>query len=226
VAASNRLSQGSELAAGVPEMSKLFIPRDWGLQDITRLVVLVPEVGLRPGWWKPVFERLSVSDDIEIALVALRHPDRKDQEERRRLNALLSPLREEYPGTYGQTVNQSDWASALQGFTHAHDVLVCFPEQQVADGFLNRQPLSQALMHSLGLPVIEVAGAYPSAGMRLWALAKRAMFQVFPFAVMALFFWLQIQINRQTHDLAYQIALGASALVEIGLIFVWSLFLD
>ena len=79
---------------------------------------------------------------------------------------------------------------------------------------------------ALNLPVIEVPGAYPSAGTRLWTMTKRLMFNAFPFAVVALFFWLQMLINRQTHDVAYQFALGATVLVEIGLIFMWSLFLD
>ena len=154
-----------------------------------------------------------------------RSPEQEGPAGRRQANALLSPLRRHYPGAYVQTVNRSDWATVLAGLTRSHDLLVCFPEQQVADGFANRRPLSQALMSALGLPVIEVSGAYPSAAARLWGLAKRAMFQVFPFAIVALFFWLQTRISQQTSGLAYEVALGATIVVEIGLVFLWSLFL-
>ena len=222
----NGLAVVGEPAIGVLESSKLFMPHGQSLRDITRLIVLVPEVGLRPGWLKSVFGRLNVPDDIEIALVGLSGPGRTNRAEHRRLNALSTRVREEYPGAYGQLINRDDWAYALQGFTHSHDLLVCFSEQQVADGFSNRQPLSQALMRALSLPVIEVAGAYPTLSVRLWASAKRLLFQIFPFAVVGLFFWFQTQIGAQVQGLVYQVAIGASVIVELGLIFVWSMFLD
>lgn len=223
---SNGLAPAGAPSVGVLESSKLFMPHGQSLQDITRLVVLVPEAGLQPGWLKSVLGRLNVPDDVEIALVGLIGANRTDRAERRRLSALSLRLREEYPGAYGQLINRDNWACALQGFTQSHDLLVCFSEQQVADGFSNRQPLSQALMHALSLPVIEVAGAYPTPAMRLWASAKRLLFQVFPFVIVGLFFWLQAQISAQAQGVVYQVAIGGSVIVELGLIFVWSLFLD
>lgn len=65
-----------------------------------------------------------------------------------------------------------------------------------------------------------------SAGGRWWAAARRLLFNAFPFVVVALFFWLQTVIMRQTHGAAMQAELGAAVLVEIGLVFVWSLLLD
>jgi hypothetical protein len=222
----NPLSLRGGVTAGVPETSRLFIPHRQELEDVRRLVVLVPESGLRPGWWAPLFERLNVPEGIEIVLVAQERPGHEEKPDRRRLNGLVSSLRVSYPRATGYTIARSDWVSALQGLTSSHDLLVCFPELQAGDGLANRQALSQRLFDALDLPVIEVSGASPPIWMRLWAPAGRALFQVFPFAVVALFFWLQIQINQQTHGLVYHIALGASAVVEIGVIFVWSLFLD
>ena len=213
-------------AAGALESSKLYLPVGQTLRDITRLVVLVPDIDLRSDWVEPLLNRLNISGDIDIALVRLNNPASNSRAEHRRLNRLAHQLRADNHAVYRQLVNRDSWASALQSLVRSHDLLVCFPEQQVADGFHNRQPLSQAMMRALNLPVIEGPGAYPSAVMRLCAMAKRMMFQAFPFVVVALFFWLQTQIGQQADGLAYQISLGATVLVEIGLIFVWSLFLD
>ena len=54
----------------------------------------------------------------------------------------------------------------------------------------------------------------------------RLLFNAFPFGVVAAFIWLQTIIGRQAQGTAMQVELGAAALVEIGLVFAWSLLLD
>lgn len=69
-------------------------------------------------------------------------------------------------------------------------------------------------------------GAAPSRRSRIRAAVGRVLFNAIPFVLVALFVWIENLIGRQAHNLIGQLALGATVVVEIGLIFLWSLFLD
>ena len=95
-----------------------------------------------------------------------------------------------------------------------------------ADELSRRQPFSRPPMSAQAIPVSEAPQAAPSATARFREAAGRLLFNAFPFGVVAAFFWLQALIDRQAHGTALQVEMGAAALVEVGLVFVWSLFLD
>jgi hypothetical protein len=54
---------------------------------------------------------------------------------------------------------------------------------------------------------------------------SRLMFNLFPLAVVAAFFWLQVQIDTQNTGLPHMLVTIMTVVVELGLIFVWSLFI-
>ena len=108
-----------------------------------------------------------------------------------------------------------------------------FPEVSAVSGLprgadeLNRhQSFSRSPLSAQAIPVGEEPQAAPSAGARFREAAGRLLFNALPFGMVAAFLWLQALIDRQAHGTAMQVEMGAAALVEIGLVFVWSLFLD
>lgn len=51
------------------------------------------------------------------------------------------------------------------------------------------------------------------------------MFNLFPLAVVGGFFWFQVQIDAQNTGLLHTLVTIMSVVVELGVIFVWSLFI-
>lgn len=212
--------------SGAPDQGvELALSPGASLRDLTRLVILIPKADLLAGWWKPIFSQLNVSIDTEIALVALSRPGGRERAERRRLGALLGPIRQEFPRASSRLLHQPGWQSALQTFVREGDVLVCFPEHSGGSDLAGRRAFTGVLGEAITVPVIEVSGVYPPAGQRLWQMARRGLFNLFPLAVVGLFFWVQMQVSQRPHDLAYMLTLGGLAVAELGVIFVWSLSL-
>jgi hypothetical protein len=59
-----------------------------------------------------------------------------------------------------------------------------------------------------------------------WALrwVGRIVFEITPLLIIAGFFWLQFQIGARTEGILNSVLTAMTVVVEIGLIFVWSLF--
>jgi len=53
----------------------------------------------------------------------------------------------------------------------------------------------------------------------------KLVFNLIPFAIVAVFFWIQIQIGDSIQGLGGKATLVVVTVAEIGLVFVWSLFL-
>ena len=58
---------------------------------------------------------------------------------------------------------------------------------------------------------------------RVRQMVKRVLFTVFPYAVIAGFFWLQIQIVPADTP-AHMVLLGMTVIAEGAILFVWGLF--
>lgn len=70
-------------------------------------------------------------------------------------------------------------------------------------------------------PAHQPSELQPSLRTRL----ARLMFNLFPLVVVAVFFWLQVQIDVQNTGLLRTLVIIMSVLVELGVIFIWSLFI-
>jgi hypothetical protein len=204
---------------------RMIAPDEQERPDITRLVVLTPDEGLRMDRLEQVLAALSIPDATQIVL-ASRSTARNNRSKCRRLNTLVTRLQQSHAATHGQMLEGSDWPGVLRWFTDHHDLLVCFAEQRQVTGAFRHERLSQTLLHTLRLPVVEVSGAYPPWASRLLRVVRRVLFELFPIVVGGSFLWFQIQVGNQTGGWVRSAALAMTAIVEIGLIFVWSLFLD
>ena len=58
---------------------------------------------------------------------------------------------------------------------------------------------------------------------RLRRMAKRVLFTLFPYAVIAGFFWLQIQVVPQDTP-ANKVLIGMTVIAEGAILFIWGLF--
>ncbi|MBN1429847.1 MAG: hypothetical protein JXB07_15875 [Anaerolineae bacterium] len=74
-------------------------------------------------------------------------------------------------------------------------------------------------------PVCSVLGLQTPLRTRLMHQLSRLMFNLFPLLVVISFFWLQVQIDTQTTGFIHSLVMIMTVLVELGAIFVWSLFI-
>lgn len=205
---------------------KLFAPDGWQWDSIARVTVLVPDDGLRVDRLVRVLNLLQIPDQTEIALVNLATTKGKNRAIRRRMDALVAHLREAYPVAYGRITTDTNWRVALRLLVGRDDLLICLAKQRETIGMFRSEPLSKALFQTLHVPVFEIAGAYPPWTDRLLKALGRLLFNLLPFAVVGIFLWLQIQVGSQTSGLVGKVVLALTVIVELALIFIWSLFLD
>lgn len=74
-------------------------------------------------------------------------------------------------------------------------------------------------------PTHRLSGAQIPLLTRLAHKLGRLMFNLFPLAVVGGFFWFQVQIDAQNTGLLHTLVTIMSVVVELGVIFVWSLFI-
>lgn len=204
---------------------KLLLPegREW--LNVVRVILLIPDVPLhieRVVW---LFEALDLPRKTQIVLAELANAS-KGHARRRQLDTLLTHIQQVYPAAYGKRLYEPDWPSAMRAFAGRHDLLVTTTGQYFSQGALTGQPLSQILLNTLNLPILEITGIFPPWPARLASWITRGLFNLFPFLVVGAFFWAQSRIGSQAQGWVNTFAIGATIVVEFTIIFIWSLFLD
>lgn len=196
--------------------------REW--LRVVRVILLVPDAPVQVERMVRLFEALDLPRRTQVILAELvsSHPGRA---RRSQLDALLARVRQMYPAAHGEQLYEPDWPSALRAFAGRSDLLIA-ADQSLAQPAAAGRSLSQVLLNSLNLPILEITGIYPSWPARLAAWFKRGLFHVFPLLVVGLCFWAQFGIDSQAHGWVSTFTIAATIVVEFALIFVWSLFLD
>lgn len=156
---------------------------------------------------------LMISSVSEMVLVGLGQR-RSSSPASRRLAELASVLQELPVHQDRQVIDASSWAEALKMVARPGDMIVCRADRLVEE-----------LAQMTSSPVHLLPGLQLPLHARLARALKSLLFNLFPFIVVAAFFWLQVQIDSQNTGLLRTLVLSMSVLVELGIIFVWSLFI-
>ena len=179
----------------------------------TRLVVLVPDGVIDYGKLVQELSMLITPSVSEMVLVGLGQR-RSSSPASRRLAGLASILQELPVHQKKQVIDASSWAEAVQMVAQPGDMIVCRADRLVEE-------LSQVTAS----PVHLLPGLQLPLQTRVVRALKSLIFNLFPLTVIAAFFWLQVQIDAQNTGLIRMLILIMSVLVELGVIFVWSLFI-
>lgn len=115
-------------------------------------------------------------------------------------------------------IEARSWLKAIQGVARPGDQIVCHTEQQAGR-------LAEEIEATMPFPVHRLTGLHPTLLSRILLVLGRMAFEIFPLVVVAGFFWLQINLDGQTKGTVNTIVMILTVLVELGLIFVWSLFI-
>jgi len=213
-------------AVGSLPPGKLLMPEDRFWLEVRRVIVLIPGVAPRSSHLMRLLALLELPPETPIIMAELGDDTRASPSKRKMLAALTAQIQADYPAARQQTLQAATWLDALTIFAQDHDLLVCFAGQHIGSGTFRTKPLNQALFNALNLPTLELAGALPPWPSRVVAWIRRALFDLFPFLVVGLFFWIQLQIGGQVGGWPGKAVLAATVFLEVLLVFVWSLFLS
>ena len=121
-----------------------------------------------------------------------------------------------------KAVPSSLWKKALAESLQPGDSLVCQAGQRVHQGLLGSAPIRRTLEEEFNAPVIELSGLYHPTVFRM----KRMLFTILAWAgfaaIIAVFSFLEIQLDLSIHGTARMILFIALVSLEFGAIYVWN----
>lgn len=194
------------------------LPEEATGSGCTRLIVLVPDGEIDSRKLIQELADMAAPPVAEIVFVGLGQGT-SHSGTRRRLDGLVSEARQHIAVVIRkQVVEASSWIKAAQIAARPGDLIVCHTDQRAGR-------LGQELEETTPFPVHQLEGLRPTLAARLLRGLGRLCFEVLPLVIVAAFFWLQVQIDTQVSGLAGTLVIVLTVLAEIGLIFVWSLFI-
>lgn len=217
-------TQPAAVSSALP--GKLLVPDDQKWPDVKRVIVLIPGLTPRADRLTQLLALLELPPETPIVLAMLGKDAHANRSSRKALATLTSWIQNDYPAARQNTIQAVSWLDAMRTFAQKHDLVICFAGQHVTTGLFRREPLNQVLFNALNLPTLEISDALPPWRVRLLGYAKLMLFDLFPFILTGIFFWIQFQISSQGAGFMTKIALASTVIVEISIIFIWSLFLS
>ena len=219
------LAPTAEFLVAAPASGTLLIPPGSAMLPAHRIVVLVPRRTVD-------MERLALAvcdlshGDTPVLCLTLSPDPEMDTRAFGRLAWIASSLRILGVDVRTCVVDARAWPEGLSGRTAPGDLIVCPAEQRISGSGFRRTALGPALVERLHVPVYAMGGLMERPTVPWLSALLRLMAAIAPIAIVAGFFWIQVQIGRATSGLTNTLLIAASALVELGLIVVWSAFQD
>lgn len=183
----------------------------------SRLIVLVPNDRINENGLSEALTALTTDSVSEIRFIGL-GSDKPNSRLALKLEDLLAKTNTLPVPVFMQIVNEKSWFNAVQLVARSGDQIVCLAR-------LNTGSLVEELRENMSFPVHIIKDTHPTLPSRIGHILGRVIFEIFPLIVVAGFFWLQIRLEVQLEGVINTIAMILTVLVELGLIFIWSLFI-
>jgi hypothetical protein len=192
-----------------------------GSPGASRLLVLVPdldvdEVALAQCVWS-----LAEPRSLAVLYLGISSDPFRESPVRRRLATLAAITRDNRIQVDTRYLPTHDWPEAIQVTCRPGDLIVSPPERTLSfqsNGYRSGRQTHLAVagtpVHVLPDPLFDTR---PDRGRRL----KRSFFWPVSLAILAGFFWLQVQIDQATNGSIQIILLSLSVLAEGGLLMLW-----
>jgi hypothetical protein len=203
----------------------LLLPASAKLPPAQRLVVLVPaglsdESALAQHIWT-----LAQPRGLAVLFVGC-VPRVEDEPALRRRLVLLAALTRDTDSVHAdfRLSIGTDWIAPLRALGRPGDLVVCHAEQ-CAPWLAFGQPLERVLAGTLGRPVYRLSGYCQPEVSEAGRLARQAVFWIGALAVVASFFWIQVNVQRMTRDWMQTAVFIFTVLVEFALLAAWNRWL-
>jgi hypothetical protein len=200
---------------------------------VNRLIVLVPERGIEGNELARRIWALAAPCELKVVFLCALGADTDGSSEREpamrlRLATLASLIRDERVDVSWQVMTGWGWVQAVRDAWQPGDLVLCYAEHRIPTQWWGRQPLGQILASVLDLPVYVLTGMDEAAGQTPVRHSPTASFRstlVYWAGVVTLlagFFLAQVQIDQLAAGFAHTVLFVMAALMELGLIVLWT----
>jgi len=191
--------------------------------DVRRLVVLIPDLEVDEATLSRKIYALAQDHKLDVLLVSLVDDPGNEFHALRRITSIAAIIRDAWVHVETQVVFGHNWLKALKPILQPGDMIICSEGQTTPYRLLQRKPLDLALAMALHHPV-NVIPDYFEEQRSLWPnWIKRLPYWLGVAAILVGFFFIETDVNHMVRDWAGQFTLLLLVLVEVGIIFGWTL---
>ncbi len=207
-------------------VGRLLIPANKPLPPAKRLVVLVPNVDVNEVELAHRIWSLASPRGLEVLFFSLIGDTQEEPQARRRLATLAAVTRDDWTHIETQLELGSHWLHSVENLRQRGDLIVCHAEQKIPKWGIGRQSLAQALVSQLTLPTCVLSGFYPELPASPPNRLVRLFVGALAMLILAGFFALQVQIDRETTGWTSILLLSLTVCAELGLFLAWQRLLN
>jgi hypothetical protein len=192
--------------------SGIVVVHDSKILPVKRLVVLVPNVDMDDIQIARQVWEMASSARLAVILLSICADDSDELQLERKLTTLAALIRDPHVKVETHIEYSQNWRRGVKSILDDGDVILCHAEQNVG---LRHKPLVSVL-DVLPVPVWTLSGFYPSNVISHPRWLAELVFWLGAVAIVAGFFYLQIQINILPTGWVKSVVLALSVLAEFG----------
>jgi hypothetical protein len=193
------------------------------LLAVKRLIVLVPNEEVDEAQLSRQIWNLAANYRLDVLLISIVASADESMSALRRLTMLAAMTRASHFKIEKQVVFSTHGDRALRPYWQQTDMILCPAEKNIENLFGNMTPLSQALSDRLKVPVYTFCGLYKYSSRQLPAWQRQLPFWLGFLLIVAISFYFETDVDQIVRGWVGQILLVMVMIIEIGLIYLWTL---
>ncbi len=187
-------------------------------RPVSRLIILVPEsLADSAGAARKIWS-LAQSLRGDVQLIGLCKDVMGEPSMRRQLIFLSVMVNDGLVAVESKIEFGSNWLKVIKTNWHMGDVIVCFDGHYTG---LMHKPVSQLIESNLKLDVYVLEGGVQTRSISLSWLSS-VIAWIGSLSILAIFFWLQVQIIKVPETWAQNVLMYISIPIEVGLVWGWN----
>jgi len=197
---------------------KVITAQGSNIQPVRRLIVLVPNEDMDEAQIARKIWEMAFDPKAAVLLLCLCTNDSEEYQIQRRLITLAALIQHPRISVETHIAYGRNWLRGLKAVLNDGDVIVCHEEQFVG---WRQQPLVDVL-GGMNVPVWTLSGILPIRLRTQLHWPVSAVFWLGAVAILALFFYFQMQVNTLQDELTKNVFLILSILVELASLYQWN----
>jgi hypothetical protein len=193
------------------------------LLSVKRLLVVVPNMDVDEAQLSRKIWTLASNYNLDVLIISVVNNPEESMSASRRLTTLAAMIRDSHFKIEKQVIFSHSWDKALRPFWRQTDLILCPAETQHYNFWGRDVPLSQFLSDRLKVPVYTFSGLYQSSVNRLPFWLRKIPFWLGFLLIVAAGFYFESDVDQTTLGWVGQILLIFVVILEISLLYIWTL---
>lgn len=193
--------------------------------DMTRkkMIVLLPENLAGSSDLARHIHRMAAMEQRDVLYLTLIENQERKPSIQRSMTTMNALTASNKVMVAAKLIQKSDWLQVLKNLLQPGDLIVCHDEQSVETGFARATSVRSFLKETLNNPPVRViSGYYRPWQIQLGQWVFNLLFWVGCLTIMALFTFLEIQLDGAVQGLSHTILFCLLLVMEFGTVLLWS----